>query len=86
MSDLEEIRQLVAAVDLPVNVLAMPGGPSVAELGSVGVKRISVGGAFAYTAFGAAVEAARELQEQGTYGYWSRASTGATAVRAAFAR
>ena len=86
VSDLDEIRQLVAAVDLPVNVLAMPGGPSVAELGSVGVKRISVGGAFAYAAFGAAVEAARELQEQGTYGYWSLASTGATAVRAAFAR
>ncbi|HET9600548.1 MAG TPA: isocitrate lyase/phosphoenolpyruvate mutase family protein [Acidimicrobiales bacterium] len=86
VSDLDEIRQLVAAVDLPVNVLAMPGGPSVAELGSVGVKRISVGGAFAYAAFGAAVEAARELQEQGTYGYWSLASSGATAVRAAFAR
>ena len=86
VSDLDEIRQLVAAVDLPVNVLAMPGGPSVAELGSAGVKRISVGGAFAYAAFGAAVEAARELQEQGTYGYWTLASSGATAVRAAFAR
>ena len=48
VSDLDEIRQLVAAVDLPVNVLAMPGGPSVAQLGSAGVKRISVGGAFAY--------------------------------------
>ncbi len=86
VTDRDEIRQLVAAVDRPVNVLAMPGGPSVAELGSVGVRRISVGGAFAYVALGAVVEAAHELQEHGTYGYWDRARTGATAVRSAFTR
>jgi 2-methylisocitrate lyase-like PEP mutase family enzyme len=49
----EEIRDLVAAVDLPVNVLALPGTPTVAELGAMGVKRVSVGGAFAFTALGA---------------------------------
>ena len=37
------------------SVLALPGGPTVAELSSVGVHRISVGGAFAYVALGAVV-------------------------------
>ncbi|MPY94456.1 MAG: isocitrate lyase/phosphoenolpyruvate mutase family protein [Acidimicrobiia bacterium] len=81
---LAEIRQLVAALDRPVNVLALPGGPSVAELGAVGVARISVGGAFASAAIGAVVEAARELTEQGTYGFWERAGVGAAAARKAF--
>ena len=33
ITDLEEIRQVVAAVDRPVNVLALPGVPTIAELG-----------------------------------------------------
>jgi 2-methylisocitrate lyase-like PEP mutase family enzyme len=64
---LEEIRQLVSSVDLPVNVLGRPGAPSVAELAAAGVRRVSVGGAFAYAALGATVEAARELLDEGTY-------------------
>ena len=32
LTDLDEIRTLVAAVDRPVNVLALPGGPTVGEL------------------------------------------------------
>jgi len=76
---------LVEAVDRPVNVLALPGSPPVAELAAVGVRRISVGSAFAYAALGAVVEAARELREEGTYEFWSAALTGAGAARAAFA-
>jgi 2-methylisocitrate lyase-like PEP mutase family enzyme len=86
LSRLEDIRQVVAAVDRPVNVLAVPGAPSVSELAAAGVGRVSVGGAFAFTALGAVVEAARELREQGTYSYWERAGAGAQAARAAFAR
>ena len=84
--DLDEIRSLVAAVDRPVNVLALPGGPSVPELAEAGVGRVSVGGAFAYAALGAAVEAANELREQGTYGFWDRARVGGVAARSAFSR
>jgi 2-methylisocitrate lyase-like PEP mutase family enzyme len=80
----EELRQLVASVDRPVNVLVRPGAPEIAELGEIGVRRVSVGGAFAFTALGAVVDAARELREDGTYGYWDRASSGAKAARAAF--
>jgi 2-methylisocitrate lyase-like PEP mutase family enzyme len=86
LQSLDDIRAVVSAVDRPVNVLAMPAAPSVAELAAVGVKRISVGGAFAYVAFGAVVEAARELREEGTYGFWTGAGAGAGAARAAFRR
>jgi 2-methylisocitrate lyase-like PEP mutase family enzyme len=80
----DEIRELVAAVDVPVNVLALPGTPTVAELGAMGVKRVSVGGAFAFTGLGAVAKAAAELRDQGTYGYWDQARPGAAAARAAF--
>jgi 2-methylisocitrate lyase-like PEP mutase family enzyme len=85
LSRLEDIRQIVSSVDRPVNVLGRPGAPSVAELAAVGVRRVSVGGAFAYAALGAAVEAARELLDEGTYGYFERAGVGLQAARSAFA-
>ena len=81
---LDDIRALVTSVDRPVSVLPRPTTPSVAELASVGVARISVGGAFAYAALDAVVEAATELREHGTYGYWKRVASGAKAARAAF--
>jgi 2-methylisocitrate lyase-like PEP mutase family enzyme len=84
LDDIDEIRQVVASVDRPVNVLALPNGPPVAELGAAGVRRISVGGAFAYAALGAVVEAARELREEGTYGFWKGAAIGARAARSAY--
>jgi 2-methylisocitrate lyase-like PEP mutase family enzyme len=84
LSDLEDIRRVVAAVDLPVNVLALPNAPTVAELASVGVRRISVGGAFAYVAIGAVAAAARELLDEGTYGFWATAGPGAGVARGAF--
>ncbi len=80
----EELRELLAAVALPVNVLAFPGAPPVAELAELGVKRVSVGGAFAFAALGAAAAAAKELLEEGTYGYLELARAGAAAVRSAF--
>jgi len=85
LSRLEDIRQVVASVDRPVNVLALPGAPAVPELAAVGVSRVSVGGAFAFAALGAVVEAARELLEEGTYTFWERAGTGSRAARSAFA-
>lgn len=80
----DDVRQLVQSVDRPVNVLALPGCPSVGELAEIGVARVSVGGAFAYAALGAAAEAARELLEDGTYGFWARAGVGMGAAGTAF--
>jgi 2-methylisocitrate lyase-like PEP mutase family enzyme len=84
--ELDQIRELVNSVDLPVNVLALPGMPSVSELGEAGVSRISVGGGFAYAALGATAAAGRELLDDGTYGFWETAAEGAQAAREAFGR
>jgi 2-methylisocitrate lyase-like PEP mutase family enzyme len=83
--DSGQIRSLIESVDRPVNILARPGLAPVAELAELGVARISVGGAFAFAAIDALVEAARELREQGTYGFTSRAAPGARAAAEAFA-
>jgi len=85
LSTAEQIAAVVESVGVPVNVLALRGAPPVPQLAALGVARISVGGAFAFTAFGALVEAATELRDQGTYGYTERSGTGARAARAAFA-
>jgi|SRR5580658_374175 2-methylisocitrate lyase-like PEP mutase family enzyme len=79
-----DLRELVASVDRPVNVLALPGVPPVSELAEIGVKRVSVGGAFAFAALGALAEAGRELLERGSYSYWELARPGTAAARAAF--
>jgi 2-methylisocitrate lyase-like PEP mutase family enzyme len=63
----EDIRAVVSSVDRPVNVLVLPGSPAVAELAEIGVARISVGGSFAFTAYAAMIEAARQLRDAGTY-------------------
>jgi 2-methylisocitrate lyase-like PEP mutase family enzyme len=69
LTDLDQISQLVQAVGVPVNVLALPSGPSVDELASVGVRRVSTGGALAGAAYRTLVEAARELLQRGTSEY-----------------
>jgi 2-methylisocitrate lyase-like PEP mutase family enzyme len=58
---LEDVRRVVAAVDVPVNVLLLPAGPSAPELADAGVARISVGGAFAFAAYAEAERLAGEL-------------------------
>jgi 2-methylisocitrate lyase-like PEP mutase family enzyme len=82
---IEQIREVVASVDLPVNVLVVPGMPSVSELAEAGVSRISVGGGIAFAALGTAASAARELMENGTYDYGKAALTGSKAAHDAFA-
>jgi 2-methylisocitrate lyase-like PEP mutase family enzyme len=81
---LDDIARLVASVDRPVNVLALAGAPPVADLAAAGVGRVSVGGAFAFAALGAVVDAATELRQAGTYGFWQQATTGRTAAGSAF--
>ena len=55
-------------------MLALPGTAPVAELGAMGVKRISVGSGFSNVAAGALADAGRELLEQGTYDFWGTAA------------
>jgi 2-methylisocitrate lyase-like PEP mutase family enzyme len=69
LTDLDEIRRVVEAVGVPVNVLALRTGPVIGELASVGVRRVSTGSGLARTAYGAFVAAAEELRDAGTSEY-----------------
>ncbi len=71
LTRLDQIATVVEAVGVPVNVLALPGAPTVAELASAGVRRVSTGAALARAAYGALRTGARELLEDGTSGYWA---------------
>lgn len=82
---IDDIRRVVAEVGRPVNVLTYPDAPPVAELAAAGVKRISVGGAFAFAAIDAVAEAARELREEGTYGFLGPGRAGSALVKRTFA-
>lgn len=84
LTDIDAVRTVVTEVDLPVNVLAFHGMPPVAELAEAGVARISIGGAFAYAAYGTAVAAASEFLLRGTYGFQDSSGEGRNATLGAF--
>jgi 2-methylisocitrate lyase-like PEP mutase family enzyme len=69
LPSLAVIREVCGSVSKPVNVvMGLKGATfSVEELAAVGVKRISVGGAFARVALGAFMRAAREVKDKGTF-------------------
>jgi 2-methylisocitrate lyase-like PEP mutase family enzyme len=72
LSDLATIRHVVVRTGAPVNVLLLPGGPTVGQLAEAGVRRISTGGWLARAAYGALATAARELRDEGTTGFLAR--------------
>jgi 2-methylisocitrate lyase-like PEP mutase family enzyme len=67
----EDIVSILAAIDRPLNVLAgfMGLTLTIPQLAELGVRRVSVGGAFAGLAYGALIHAAREIKDQGTLGF-----------------
>ncbi|WP_103539630.1 isocitrate lyase/phosphoenolpyruvate mutase family protein, partial [Streptomyces sp. SM9] len=67
VTDPATISALAAEISVPLNVMAGPGAPSVAELGRLGVARVSLGSGVAQAAYGVAGRAARELLAGGTY-------------------
>jgi 2-methylisocitrate lyase-like PEP mutase family enzyme len=64
--DLAAIAEL-AAGPLPVTVMAWAGAPTVPELASAGVVRISLGSAVAQAAYAVAAHVTRELLVDGSY-------------------
>jgi methylisocitrate lyase len=64
----EQISAVVKAVHpKPVNLLIGASGLSVAEASDLGVRRISVGGSLARTAWAGFMKAAREIADKGTF-------------------
>lgn len=82
--DLAQIASVVEAVQAPVNVLALPAAPTISELASVGVRRVSTGSLLAGAAYGALLAGANELLTDGTSRY-AEAGVPRDALRAAFA-
>ncbi len=70
-----QIAEVVKAVaPKPVNVWTQ--GLPVATLAELGVRRVSVGGALAATAWGEVQRAAKEIAEQGDFSAFKRAASG----------
>jgi 2-methylisocitrate lyase-like PEP mutase family enzyme len=68
----EEIDAVVRAVaPKPVNVVMGLSGPSLSldALASLGVKRVSLGSSLARAAYGAFLQAAREVKQKGTFDF-----------------
>jgi 2-methylisocitrate lyase-like PEP mutase family enzyme len=65
LGDLAQIAAVVGAVGVPVNVLILPGGPSVAQLADAGVRRVSTGSLLSRISHGAMVAAAEVLRDAG---------------------
>ena len=63
VSDPQRIALLVREIDLPFNVLYRPGGPSVAQLGGLGVRRVSLGSLLYRVALGTALDTAAAIRE-----------------------
>lgn len=74
----EHIRRVVEAVHpKPVNVLVMaPATQSLRQLGELGVRRVSVGGALARAAWGGFMHAALEIAEHGRFEALASAASG----------
>ena len=67
VQDVATIGALVSALPLPLNILAMKGSPSIAELSALGVKRISVGGGPMRAAMGLTKRIAQTILTGGSY-------------------
>ncbi|MDG4873721.1 oxaloacetate decarboxylase [Mesorhizobium sp. WSM4935] len=68
IGDVEMVRTICSSVSRPVNVMARPGF-TIGDLAQAGVKRISLGPWLTNFAYGMLETAAREIQQDGTFGF-----------------
>lgn len=68
LTSVDQVSAIVSAVSpTPVNLLVNTPFTTLAEAASVGVRRISVGGMLAKTAWRGFLQAAREIRDEGTF-------------------
>jgi 2-methylisocitrate lyase-like PEP mutase family enzyme len=65
--DAETIGRIVADLECPVNILGVPGAPSIPELIALGVKRVSLGSGPMRASMGFLRQLADEVKTSGTY-------------------
>jgi 2-methylisocitrate lyase-like PEP mutase family enzyme len=84
-SPVTSYRSASAVSPLPVNAMAVPGGPTVEQLAEAGVRRVSIGSTIAQAAYRLVLQATEEMLAKGTY--TTLAGAGAFAdIDGAFAR
>jgi 2-methylisocitrate lyase-like PEP mutase family enzyme len=78
LPDIAAVRQVCASLGRPFNFMVGIKGRSftVADLTAAGVKRISLAGSLHRAAMTGLIEAAREVRDQGTFGYLDRSVPG----------
>lgn len=71
LPDVDALRDVCARSARPVNFVAGIGAirMTLEELRGIGVRRVSIGTSFVRTAFAAALDAAREVAQNGTFHY-----------------
>lgn len=65
LSDPAQIETIVGEIKLPLNVMSVPNLPDAQALGSLGVRRLSAGGAMSLVVMGKAQALAREFLQSG---------------------
>ena len=75
LTTIDEVKQVVDAVSLPVNVLTLPQF-NMSDLAAAGAKRISLSGWLARAATGGFLRAAQEMKDQGTFAELKNAASG----------
>ena len=68
VGDRDTIEQLVQQIRAPLNILGTPNAPTLTEMASLGVRRITFGSAPMRATLGLLRRMAREWKEKGTYG------------------
>jgi 2-methylisocitrate lyase-like PEP mutase family enzyme len=58
---LDEVQRVASAIELPLNLMALPGMPPVADLHAAGARRFTVGPALFQSAYGHALKLSQRL-------------------------
>ncbi|MCV2369142.1 isocitrate lyase/PEP mutase family protein [Roseateles oligotrophus] len=84
LADLDAIRRLCAALQGPVNLMAMPGAPSAPELFAAGARRVSLGLCPMLAVMGLVRDIAQEAKAGGTWQHMTRSFYGFAEAEALF--
>ena len=86
VTDSATIGRLVQAVRGPLNTIALPGAPPVAELEALGVRRVSIGPGAHRATMTLVRQIAAELRDQGTYSVYTERMVPSAEANGLFAR
>ena len=84
LADLDVIARLYAAVNGPINLMAMPGAPSASQLFAAGARRVSLGLCPMLALMGALRDIAQEAKLSGTWQHMTRSFYGFAEAEALF--